>query len=283
MAVTFLLEWFVMMIEVPQRSTYVSKSTEERALRENWNIEASRTIAGALTRRPLRCHVRVCGHRSQKISQKAMKMSNYSQVAAARDPLQLLWRPRAAAEAGAAASGAAGMPVRWPRRPAAVSEAVVADAEPDFSCAGELEQPLKALIGKVCRPPVGRSVAWSVARSVLVELSISCGGVLCLGSSAAAGALGFPAPGYWIYGRSAFVRVSSSVMDAVCVCLLARLLRRVAPRFSCPGLFVCLVLARAWDCNRRWLDEAARCYHARAASARGALCAVFGVCGCGAF
>ena len=29
------------------------------------------------------------------------------------------------------------------------------------------------------------------------------------------------------------------------MCLLARLLRRVAPRFSCPGLFVCLVLARA--------------------------------------
>ena len=42
------------------------------------------------------------------------------------------------------------------------------DAEPDLSCAGELEQPLKAIIGKVCRPPVGRSVAWSVARSVLV-------------------------------------------------------------------------------------------------------------------
>ena len=34
-----------------------------------------------------------------------------------------------------AAPGAAGMPVRWPRRPAAVSEAVVAGAGPDFSCA----------------------------------------------------------------------------------------------------------------------------------------------------
>ena len=41
------------------------------------------------------------------------------------------------------------MPVRWPRRPAAVSEAAVVDAEPDLSCAGELEQPLKALIGEV--------------------------------------------------------------------------------------------------------------------------------------
>ena len=57
MAVTFLLEWFVMMIEVPRRSTYVSIGTEERTLRENWNIEASRTIAGALTRAPWRCHV----------------------------------------------------------------------------------------------------------------------------------------------------------------------------------------------------------------------------------
>ena len=54
---TFLLEWFVMMIEVPKRSFYVSISTEERTLRENWNIEASRTIAGALTRAPWRCHV----------------------------------------------------------------------------------------------------------------------------------------------------------------------------------------------------------------------------------
>ena len=43
----------------------------------------------------------------------------------------------------------AGMLVRWPRRPAAVSEAVAAGAGPDFSCPGELEQPLKALIGEV--------------------------------------------------------------------------------------------------------------------------------------
>ena len=52
-------------------------------------------------------------------------------------------------------------------------------------------------------------------------------------------------PDIGFYGRPAFVRVSSSVMGAVCACLLARHLRRVAPRFSCPGLFVCLVLARA--------------------------------------
>ena len=48
-----------------------------------------------------------------------------------------------------AAPRAAGMPVWWPRRPAAASAAVAAGAGPDFSCAGELEQPLKALIGEV--------------------------------------------------------------------------------------------------------------------------------------
>ena len=46
-------------------------------------------------------------------------------------------------------------------------------------------------------------------------------------------------------GRPGLVRVSSSVMDAVRACLLTRFLRRVAPRFSCPGLFVGLALARA--------------------------------------
>ena len=64
-------------------------------------------------------------------------------------PLQLRWRPLAAAEAGAAASGAAGMPVRWPRRPAVVSEAFVADAEPDTSCAADHERTTKPPIGEV--------------------------------------------------------------------------------------------------------------------------------------
>ena len=91
-----------------------------------------------------RCHV---ASESQKTSQNFRKWANYSQIAAARSHLELRWRPLAVVEAGAAASGAAGMPVRWPRRPAAVSEAAVADAEPDLSCAGELEQPRKALIG----------------------------------------------------------------------------------------------------------------------------------------
>ena len=39
--------------------------------------------------------------------------------------------------------------------------------------------------------------------------------------------------------------ICSSVVGSVCVCLSARLLRRVAPRFSCHFLFVGLVLVRA--------------------------------------
>ena len=80
------------------------------------------------------------------------------------------------------------MPVRWPRRPAAVSEAVVADAEPDLSCAGELEQPLKALIGEVrslSRSSVCVSVGLSV-KYVVVRL-ISLLGLCLLGSSVRAG------------------------------------------------------------------------------------------------
>ena len=54
-SVTFLLEWFVMMIEKPKRSFYILMKPERFSLRENRNFEASRTIAGALTRLWLRC------------------------------------------------------------------------------------------------------------------------------------------------------------------------------------------------------------------------------------
>ena len=176
-----------------------------------------------------------------------------------------------------AAPGAAGMPVRWPRRPAAVSEAVVADAEPDLSCAGELEQPVKALIGKVCRPPVGRSVAWSVARSVLVELSISCGGVICLGSSAAAGALGFPAPGYWIlwasrlcsrlvfcHGRCMCVPVGTTPSSSCASLLVSRSLRlsRLGSRVGLQSPVArrgCSLLSRACRLGSRCAVRCFRC------------------------
>ena len=51
-SVTFLLEWFVMMIEVPKRSTYVSIGTDSRPLWGNWNIEPSRAIPRRKTRPP---------------------------------------------------------------------------------------------------------------------------------------------------------------------------------------------------------------------------------------
>ena len=116
-----------------------------------------------------------CASGSRKSPQNRCKSTNYSQIEGSRYPLQLRWRPLAADEADAAASGAAGMPVLWPRRPAAVSEAATAGAGPDFSCAGELEQPLKALIGEVrslsvvcvcVSGSVGR--VWSCGRSSFV-------------------------------------------------------------------------------------------------------------------
>jgi len=169
------------------------------------------------------------------------------------------------------------MPVRWTRRPAAVSEAVVADAEPDLSCAGELEQPVKALIGKVCRPPVGRSVGRSVARSVLVELSISCGGVICLGSSAAAGALGFPAPGYWIlwasrlcsrlvfcHGRCMCVPVGTTPSSSCASLLVSRSLRlsRLGSRVGLQSPVArrgCSLLSRACRLGSRCAVRCFRC------------------------
>ena len=63
--------------------------------------------------------------------------------------LQLRWRLLAAAEEGAAASGAAGMPVRRPRRPAAASAALVAGAEPRTQLRADHERAAKPLIGEV--------------------------------------------------------------------------------------------------------------------------------------
>ena len=52
------------------------------------------------------------------------------------------------------------------------------------------------------------------------------------------------------------LRICVSVVGSVCVCLLARLLRGVAPRFSCPCLFVGLVLVRArWVIASGWRSK----------------------------
>ena len=89
---------------------------------------------------------------------------------------------------------------------------------------------------------VGRSVGRSVGSSRAFDLPPWCAlsGAVC-----GVGALDFRGSRDKILGVSDLARVSSSVIGAVCACLLARLLRRVAPRFSCPGLFVGLALARA--------------------------------------
>ena len=195
--------------------------------------------------------------------------------------MQLRWRSLAAAEAGAAASGAAGMPVRWPRRPCAVSAAVVADAGPDLSCAGDLERPLELRIGKIYPPPVGASVARSLSRSALVESLVNppswsaLFGVVCgdWGS-------GFPLTPEQDYGYvSGLVRVSSSVINAVCAYLLARLLRRVALRFSCPSLFVGLALARA-RLERWWHVRTLLVDYTRELGVRGALLSWFAAVAC---
>ena len=111
------------------------------------------------------------------------------------------------------------MPVRWPRRPAAISEAVTAGAGPDFSCPGELEQRLKALIGEVRSLSVvcvcvsglvvgkacGRVVdlpPWSVSSRVVCAWwgsGFSWGpkqDFLCLGASQCLFVLQVPPPGF---------------------------------------------------------------------------------------
>ena len=68
-----------------------------------------------------------------------------------------------------AAAEAAGMPVRRPRRPAAVSAAFEAGAGPELGCAGQLEQAAEAPIDEASSLCVGLSVDRSVDRSGLVS------------------------------------------------------------------------------------------------------------------
>ena len=116
------------------------------------------------------------------------------------------------------------MPVRWRRRPAAASAAVAAGADPDFSCAGELEpadRPAirgKCALGWVCRPPLW--VWWSS----LVGGSISLSGLCLLGSSVRGGALGF------VDTRNR----TFCFLGSLHVCLSSRYLRPV------------------WECARGW-------------------------------
>ena len=119
-----------------------------------------------------------------------------------------------------------------------LGEAAAAGAGPDFSCAGELEQPLKALIGEVrslsvvcvcISGSIGR--VWSCGRSsfVLVVWGGSPGSGWRVSSI-----LDFPCEGKISVGASF---VSGCQSGALIVCLLACLLHQVSPRSSCSTVF----------------------------------------------
>ena len=140
-----------------------------------------------------------------------------------------------------------------------------AGAGPDFSCAGELEQPLKQRIGKMCRPSVGASVTRLVARSGLVGLLIPRLDVLCLGSSVGTGALDF---------QGSRDRKILGVSDRSCSRLVfchrhcTRVPVGTTPLSSRASLLVPRSLRRFHPgsravCNRRWFGVAARCYITR--------------------
>ena len=154
---------------------------------------------------------------------------------------------------------------------------------PDFSCAGELEQPLKPRIGKMCRPSVGASVARSVARSGLVGLSISRLGVLCLGPSAGLGLWisGDPEIRFWVSPTLLASRLLSSALYVRACWHDSSVESRLASRAPVSSS-VSPWLARGVQSPvvRRGCSLL---HHARATSARSALCACFGGWGCGAF
>ena len=79
------------------------------------------------------------------------------------------WSPWEAPATALAAAEAAGMPVRRPRRPAAVSAADAAGAGPELGCAGQLERAAEAPIDEASSLWVGLSVDRSVDRSGLVS------------------------------------------------------------------------------------------------------------------
>ena len=116
-----------------------------------------------------------------------------------RYSLQLRWRSLPPRKAALAAPRAAGMPVRRPRWPTAVSAAFEADAGPELGCAGQLEQAAEAPNGEVSSLWVGLSVSRSGGRSGLVRRSISRLGLCLVGSSVRAGALCFRGLGIRIF------------------------------------------------------------------------------------
>ena len=148
------------------------------------------------------------------------------------------------------------MPVRWPRRPAAVSEAAAAGAAPDFSCAAGQK--------RAAKPPNGEVSSLSV---VCVCASGSVGGVW----SCVVCRVVDPPPSWWsgaaplrlvgscsqLFLRRKKISVGASFVSGcqsgvLFVCLLVCLLRQESPRPSCSAVFVVVALARARlaICNR---------------------------------
>ena len=120
-------KFLLLTIETPVALQYTELKSGMSIFAQNYNIEHSRTITRRTDAPSVGLVIGLC---HLKTAQNRCKSADVSQIAAARYPLQLRWRPLAAAEAGAAASAAAGMPVRRPRRPTAVSAAFEADAGP---------------------------------------------------------------------------------------------------------------------------------------------------------
>jgi hypothetical protein len=118
-----------------------------------------------------------------------------------------------------AAAEAAGMPVRRPRRPAAVSAADAAGAGPELGCAGQLERAAEAPTNYNRRDgkfALGGSVSRSVGRSVRSgrRLEFDIPGADCLRGGS------IPPPGVvesrtGLFGVSSLLRVSRSVCGGV--------------------------------------------------------------------
>ena len=147
---------------------------ERTGKRQNWNTEASRTIAGALTRAPRKWRVPLEGRKSPKIY--AIREVELASTIAL---------PLAAALAAARGRGGGCGRVWSSGHARAVAETAgcrLGSRRSRRSARLELRRRARAAAEGADRqgksPPVGRSVAWSVARSVLVELSVSCVGVL---------------------------------------------------------------------------------------------------------
>ena len=152
---------------------------------------------------------------------------------------------------------------------------IAAEVSPELGCAGQHERAAEA---QVRFSSVGRCVCRSCFRSDLVEGSVSRIGLLCLGSGAGIGALGFRKPIILVRGVSALLCVwlSSRYLRPVLKSAWGWCLRGV--RFLRRALASAAATARA----RRAIGRAFSAFvcgvtrYTRTVAARSALCVVFG-------